>query len=459
LGRLENEKNEIMSVNYLLRSATIVNEGKQVIADLLIQDGRITKISPSISTDFNCTEINLEGKYLLPGCIDDQVHFREPGLVHKATIATESRAAVAGGITSFMEMPNTVPNALTQELLEDKYQIAAKSSIANYSFFMGASNDNIEEVLKTDGKSVCGVKIFMGSSTGNMLVDSEKTLEDLFARVPPMLIATHCEDEATIRANIEKYKAIYGENVPIEMHPIIRNEEACYLSSSLAVRLAKKFNTRLHVLHISTEKELSLFSNEIPLEQKMITAEACVHHLWFSEEDYAEKGNFIKWNPAVKKASDREAIFQAVLDNRIDVIATDHAPHTLEEKAQSYFKAPAGGPLVQHGLLAMLEKMEAGMISIEKIVEKMAHHPAILFNVIDRGFIREGYFADLVIIDKKQQKVEKSKLLYKCGWSPFEGVTFNYSVDKTFVNGNLVYDQGKIIEGVSGQRLKFNFTK
>jgi dihydroorotase len=448
-----------MSVNYLLRSATIVNEGKQVVADLLIQDGRITKISPSISTDFNCTEINLEGKYLLPGCIDDQVHFREPGLVHKATIATESRAAVAGGITSFMEMPNTVPNALTQELLEDKYQIASNSSIANYSFFMGASNDNIEEVLKTDGKSVCGVKIFMGSSTGNMLVDSEKTLEDLFARVPPMLIATHCEDEATIRANIEKYKAIYGENVPIEMHPIIRNEEACYLSSSLAVRLAKKFNTRLHVLHISTEKELSLFSNEIPLEQKMITAEACVHHLWFSEEDYAEKGNFIKWNPAVKKASDREAIFQAVLDNRIDVIATDHAPHTLEEKAQSYFKAPSGGPLVQHALLAMLEKMNEGKISIEKIVEKMAHHPAILFNVIDRGFIREGYFADLVIIDKKQQKVEKSKLLYKCGWSPFEGVTFNYSVDKTFVNGNLVYDQGKIIEGVSGQRLKFNFTK
>ena len=459
MGRLENEKNEIMSVNYLLRSATIVNEGKQFVADLLIQDGRITKISPSISTDFNCTEINLEGKYLLPGCIDDQVHFREPGLVHKATIATESRAAVAGGITSFMEMPNTVPNALTQELLQDKYQIAAKSSIANYSFFMGASNDNIDEVLKTDGDNVCGVKIFMGSSTGNMLVDSEKTLEDLFARVPPMLIATHCEDEATIRANIEKYKAIYGENVPIEMHPIIRNEEACYLSSSLAVRLAKKFNTRLHVLHISTEKELSLFSNEIPLEQKMITAEACVHHLWFSEEDYAEKGNFIKWNPAVKKASDREAIFQAVLDNRIDVIATDHAPHTLEEKAQSYFKAPAGGPLVQHGLLAMLEKMEAGMISIEKIVEKMAHHPAILFKVKERGFIREGYFADLVIIDKKQHKVEKSKLLYKCGWSPFEGVTFNYSVDKTFVNGNLVYDQGKIIEGVSGQRLKFNFTK
>jgi dihydroorotase len=459
LGCLENEKNEIMSINYLLRSATIVNEGKQIVADLLIQDGRIIKISPSISTNLNCLEINLEGKYLLPGCIDDQVHFREPGLIHKATIATESRAAVAGGITSFMEMPNTVPNALTQELLEDKYQIASNSSIANYSFFMGASNDNIEEVLKTDGDNVCGVKIFMGSSTGNMLVDSEKTLEDLFARVPPMLIATHCEDEATIRANIEKYKAIYGENVPIEMHPIVRSEEACYLSSSLAVRLAKKFNTRLHILHISTEKELSLFSNEIPLEQKMITAEACVHHLWFSEEDYAEKGNFIKWNPAVKKASDREAIFQAVLDNRIDVIATDHAPHTLEEKAGTYFNAPSGGPLVQHALVAMFEKMNKGKISIEKIVEKMAHHPAILFKIKDRGFIREGYFADLVVVDKKQHTVQKESLLYKCGWSPFEGVTFNYSVEKTFVSGNLVFDNGQIIEGTCGQRLSFNFSK
>jgi dihydroorotase len=330
-------------------------------------------------------------------------------------------------------------------LLEDKYQIASNSSIANYSFFMGASNDNIEEVLKTDGDTVCGVKIFMGSSTGNMLVDSEKTLEDLFARVPPMLIATHCEDEATIRANIEKYKAIYGENVPIEMHPIVRSEEACYLSSSLAVRLAKKFNTRLHILHISTEKELSLFSNEIPLVQKMITAEACIHHLWFSEEDYAEKGNFIKWNPAVKKASDREAIFQAVLDNRIDVIATDHAPHTLEEKAGTYFNAPSGGPLVQHALVAMFEKMNAGKISIEKIVEKMAHHPAILFKIKDRGFIREGYFADLVVVDKKQHTVQKESLLYKCGWSPFEGVTFNYSVEKTFVSGNLVFDNGQII--------------
>lgn len=448
-----------MSLNYLLRSATIVNEGKQVVADLLIQDGRITQISPSITTSLSCTEINLEGKFLLPGCIDDQVHFREPGLIHKATIATESRAAVAGGITSFMEMPNTVPNALTQELLEDKYQIAANSSIANYSFFMGASNDNIDEVLKTDGENVCGVKIFMGSSTGNMLVDSEKTLEDLFARVPPMLIATHCEDEATIRANIEKYKAIYGEEVPVEFHPIIRSEEACYLSSSLAVRLAKKFNTRLHILHISTEKELALFSNAIPLEQKMITAEACVHHLWFSDEDYASKGNLIKWNPAVKKASDREAIFQAVLDNRIDVIATDHAPHTIEEKSQSYFKAPSGGPLVQHALLAMLEKMESGLISIEKIVEKMAHHPAILFKIKDRGFIREGYFADLVVVDKKPTQVVKESLLYKCGWSPFDGTTFQYSIDKTFVNGTMVYNEGKIIEGTNGQRLRFNFIK
>ena len=448
-----------MSLNYLLRSATIVNEGKQVVADLLIQDGRITQISPSITTSLSCTEINLEGKFLLPGCIDDQVHFREPGLIHKATIATESRAAVAGGITSFMEMPNTVPNALTQELLEDKYQIAANSSIANYSFFMGASNDNIDEVLKTDGENVCGVKIFMGSSTGNMLVDSEKTLEDLFARVPPMLIATHCEDEATIRANIEKYKAIYGEEVPVELHPIIRSEEACYLSSSLAVRLAKKFNTRLHILHISTEKELALFSNAIPLEQKMITAEACVHHLWFSDEDYAVKGNLIKWNPAVKKVSDREAIFQAVLDNRIDVIATDHAPHTSDEKSQSYFKAPSGGPLVQHALLAMLEKMESGLISIEKIVEKMAHHPAILFKVKDRGFIREGYFADLVVVDKKPTQVVKESLLYKCGWSPFEGTTFQYSIDKTFVNGTMVYNEGKIIEGTNGQRLRFNFIK
>jgi dihydroorotase len=454
---LENEKNEIMSSSIILRSATIVNEGKQEVADVYIKDGIIQKIGVNLSTVENTKEYNLEGKYLLPGCIDDQVHFREPGLTHKANIGTESRAAVAGGITSFMEMPNTVPNALTQELLEDKYVIGSNTSIANYSFFMGASNDNLDEVLKTDGKKVCGVKIFMGSSTGNMLVDREQTLEGLFANVPPMLIATHCEDELTIKANIEKYKAIYGEDVPIEMHPVIRNEEACYLSSSLAVRLAKKFNTRLHILHISTAKELALFDNTIPLEQKMITAEACIHHMCFSDEDYKTKGNFIKWNPAVKTASDRDAIFQGVLDNKIDVIATDHAPHTLEEKNQSYFKAPSGGPLVQHALQAMLEKVKEGKISIERVVEKMAHAPAILFKIQNRGFIREGYFADLVVVDAISQTVTKENLLYKCGWSPFEGTTFSHSILKTFVNGNLVYDNGKIIEGTTGARMTFNY--
>ena len=444
-----------MSATYLLKSATIVNEGKQILADILIKNGIIEKIAGNISTEENIQVIDLEGKFVLPGCIDDQVHFREPGLTHKADIATESKAAVAGGITSFMEMPNTVPNALTQKLLQDKYEIAARSSSANYSFFMGASNDNLEEVLRTDARNVCGVKIFMGSSTGNMLVDNEQTLEHLFRNVPPMLIATHCEDENTIRSNIEKYRAIYGENIPIELHPIIRDEDACYISSSLAVKMAKKFNTRLHVLHISTEKEIALFDNSIPLEKKMITAEACIHHLWFSDEDYAEKGNLIKWNPAVKKASDRAAIFQAVLDNKIDVIATDHAPHTLEEKQQSYFNAPSGGPLVQHALQAMLEKMEQGMISIERIVEKMAHAPAILFHIEKRGFIREGYFADLVVVDKKQTTVTRDALLYKCGWSPFEGTTFSYTIDKTFVNGNLVYADGKISSSVFGQRMLF----
>lgn len=446
-----------MSSSVILRSATIVNEGKQQVADVYIKDGIIQKIGINLSAVENTQEYNLEGKYLLPGCIDDQVHFREPGLTHKANIGTESRAAVAGGITSFMEMPNTVPNALTQELLEDKYVIGSNTSIANYSFFMGASNDNLDEVLKTDGKKVCGVKIFMGSSTGNMLVDREQTLEGLFANVPPMLIATHCEDELTIKANIEKYSAIYGEDVPIEMHPIIRNEEACYLSSSLAVRLAKKFNTRLHILHISTAKELALFDNTIPLEQKMITAEACIHHMWFSDEDYKTKGNFIKWNPAVKTANDRDAIFQGVLDNKIDVIATDHAPHTLEEKNQSYFKAPSGGPLVQHALQAMLEKVKEGKISIERVVEKMAHAPAVLFKIQNRGYIREGYFADLVVIDAVSQTVTKENLLYKCGWSPFEGTTFSHSILKTFVNGNLVYDNGKIIEGTKGARMTFNY--
>jgi dihydroorotase len=445
-----------MSTTYLLKSASIVNEGKIFVSDVLIKNGKIEKIGSNISVHENVEEIDLLGKFLLPGCIDDQVHFREPGLTHKATIATESRAAVAGGITSFMEMPNTVPNTLTQELLEEKYLIASRSSLANYSFFMGASNDNIDEVLKTDIKKVCGVKIFMGSSTGNMLVDREEALESFFKKVPPILIATHCEDEATIKANIEKFRAIYGEDVPMSAHPEIRSEEACYLSSSFAVRLAKKYSTRLHILHISTEKELALFDNSIPLEQKKITAEACVHHLWFSDEDYSAKGNLIKWNPAVKKASDRDAIFNAVLDNRIDVIATDHAPHTLEEKSQTYFKSPSGGPLVQHALIAMLEKSKQGKITIEKVVEKMAHAPATLFRMENRGFIREGYAADLVVVEEKHHRIDRESLLYKCGWSPFEGTSFSYAIDKTFINGNLVFSDGKIIEGSLGERLSFS---
>lgn len=444
-----------MSSIKILRNATIVNEGKKIIADVLIKDELIEKIDSSISISGAFEEFDLSGKFLLPGCIDDQVHFREPGLTHKGTIASESRAAVAGGITSFMEMPNTVPNALTQEILEEKYRIASKTSIGNYSFFMGASNDNIEEVLKTNAKNVCGIKIFMGSSTGNMLVDREATLNGLFSKVP-MLIATHCEDETTIRNNIARFKAQYGENVPMECHPYIRSEEACYLSSSMAVELAKKHGARLHVLHISTEKELELFDNSIPLTLKKITAEACIHHLWFSDEDYATKGSLIKWNPAVKKASDRAAIWNAVLDNRIDVIATDHAPHTLEEKSKSYFEAPSGGPLAQHALLAMLQKSSLGVIPIERVVEKLAHAPAILFKVEKRGYIREGYFADLVVVDPQNTlTVNSSNLLYKCGWSPFDGFTFNHVIDKTFVNGDLVYSEGKINEISLGKRLTF----
>lgn len=446
-----------MSKSILLKGGTIVNEGVKFVADILIKDGRIDRIENSISLDYEIEEINLDGKYILPGCIDDQVHFREPGLTHKADIRTESRAAVAGGITSFMEMPNTLPNTLTQDLLEDKYQIASQNSIANYSFFMGASNDNIEEVLKTNERNVCGVKIFMGSSTGNMLVDNETTLTNLFSRVPPVLIATHCEDEATIQNNIKIFREKYGEDVPVECHPLIRNAEACYKSSSMAVNLAKKYNTRLHILHISTEKEISLFENNLPLEQKMITAEACVHHLWFSDEDYKTKGNLIKWNPAVKSATDRDAIWKALLENKIDVVATDHAPHTIEEKNQTYFKAPSGGPLVQHALLAMLEKSKEGKISIERVVEKMAHAPAILFKVENRGFIREGYFADLVIVNpNKGITISKENILTKCGWSPFEGQNFSNTIEKTFVNGNLVYSEGKIIENGIGSRLLFN---
>lgn len=439
----------------IIKSATIVNEGRTFIGDVFIENGLIEQIGSSLNMAADKV-INAEGLHLFPGCIDDQVHFREPGLTHKADIFTESRAAIAGGITSFMEMPNTVPNTLTQELLEDKYQIARRTSAANYSFFMGAGNDNLEQVLKTDPKNVCGIKVFMGSSTGNMLVDNEKTLDGIFSRTP-MLIATHCEDEATIRANAERFKLQYGDDLTPEMHPLIRNAEACFISSSLAVGLAKKYNTRLHILHISTAIETSLFDNSIPLEKKKITSEACIHHLWFSDADYAKKGNWIKWNPAIKTAADRDEIFKAVLDDRIDVIATDHAPHTIEEKSQPYSKAPSGGPLVQHALIAMLEFYKQGKISLEKIVEKMAHSPAICFQIENRGFIREGYWADLVLVDlNKRSTVSRANVLSKCGWSPFEGQTFASSVVSTIVSGNLVYENGKITDGVFGKRLVFN---
>ena len=431
----------------IIKSATIVNEGRTFIGDVFVKNGLIEQIGSSLNISAD-KEINAEGLHLFPGCIDDQVHFREPGLTHKANIYTESRAAIAGGITSFMEMPNTIPNALTQELLEDKYQIASQTSAGNYSFFMGAGNENLDEVLKTDPKNVCGIKVFMGSSTGDMLVDNEKTLEGIFSKTP-MLVATHCEDEATIRANSAQFKIQYGENLTPEMHPLIRNAEACYISSSLAVGLAKKFNTRLHILHISTAIETFLFDNSIPLEKKRITSEACIHHLWFSDADYAKKGNWIKWNPAIKTAADRDEIFKAVFDDRIDVIATDHAPHTI--------KAPSGGPLVQHALIAMIEFYKQGKITLEKIIEKMAHNPAICFQIEKRGFIREGYWADLVLVDlNKKITVSKSNLLYKCGWSPFEGQTFGSVVVSTIVSGNLVYENGKLIDGIFGKRMVFN---
>jgi len=392
---------------------------------------------------------------LLPGAIDDQVHFREPGLTHKGEILTESRAAVAGGITSYMEMPNTVPQATTQALLEEKYQRAAQVSPANYSFFMGTTNQNLEEVLTTDPATVCGVKIFMGSSTGDMLVDSPNVLESVFSR-SPMLIAVHCEDEATIRANTEKARQQFGEAVPITQHPVIRDEEACWRSSSFAASLAMKHGTRLHILHISTAKELELFRNDIPLEQKQITSEACIHHVWFADADYASKGSLIKWNPAVKSSADRAAIRQALLDDRIDVIATDHAPHTLEEKARPYFQCPSGGPLVQHALVAMLDMAKEGWISTEKVVEKMAHAPARLFHIVDRGFIREGYHADLVLVDPNNPwVVSKDNILYKCGWSPFEGHQFGAKIIRTYVNGELVYENGKVSDIIAGQRMSF----
>lgn len=439
----------------LIKHAQVVNEGEQRALDILIKDGRIEKIAGTIDQKAD-QEINAEGLHLFPGLIDDQVHFREPGLTYKADIFTESRAAVAGGTTSFMEMPNTVPNTLTQKLLQDKYDIAQDTSLANYSFFMGAANDNLDEVLKTNPRDVCGIKVFMGSSTGNMLVDNEKALEAIFSQAPT-LIATHCEDEATIQANLAAYKAKYGDEVTIEMHPLIRSEEACYLSSSKAVELAKKNNTRLHILHISTAKEIALFRNDIPLEEKRITAEACIHHLWFSDADYKTKGNFIKWNPAVKTANDRDAILKAVLDGHIDVIATDHAPHTFEEKSQPYLQAPSGGPLVQHALQALLDMVNEGKMTLEQLVQKSAHNTARLFQIEQRGFIREGYWADLVLVDlNKPYTVTKDNILSKCGWSPFENHSFSSTIEHTFVSGNLAYSNGKILEVGSGHRLLFN---
>jgi dihydroorotase len=438
----------------LIKSATLVNEGQQFVADVWIQNGKIEKIAAQIDVHAE-QEINAEGLYLLPGMIDDQVHFREPGLTHKADIFTESMAAVAGGITSFMEMPNTVPNTLTQELLADKYAIAQQTSLANYSFYMGASNDNIEEVLKTDPKTVCGIKVFMGSSTGNMLVDNEQTLTNIFSKAP-ILVATHCEDEATIRANMANYQTKYGEDITIDMHPLIRSAEACYKSSSLAVELAKKHRTRLHILHISTAKEVGLFDNTLSLAEKKITAEACVHHLWFNDTDYAQKGNAIKWNPAVKTAADQAGILQGLLDNHIDVIATDHAPHTLAEKNQRYLQAPSGGPLVQHALPALLEMHLQGKISLEKIVEKAAHNVAICYQIEKRGFIREGYWADLVLVDLNDAwTVHPMNIFYKCGWSPFEGQQFSASVTHTFISGNLAYQKGKFMTHQTGMRLQF----
>ncbi|PST81748.1 dihydroorotase [Pedobacter yulinensis] len=439
----------------LIKGATLVNEGRQYVADVLIKNGFIEKIGQNIAAA-GAAEINAEGLHLLPGMIDDQVHFREPGLTHKADIFTESMAAVAGGITSFMEMPNTVPNTLTQELLNEKYSIAAETSLANYSFYMGASNDNLDEVLRTDPKMVCGIKVFMGSSTGNMLVDNEKTLEHIFSQAP-MLVATHCEDELTIRKNLAAFSAQYGEALTIDMHPLIRSAEACYRSSSLAVGLARQYGTRLHILHISTAREVALFDAGIPLHEKRITAEACVHHLWFSDADYAEKGNFIKWNPAVKTAADRSGILQGLLDGHIDVVATDHAPHTLDEKNQPYLQAPSGGPLVQHALSALLELYHQNKMTLEQVVEKSAHNVATCFNLDRRGFIREGYWADLVLADLNDPiRVTRANTLYKCGWSPFEGQTFQSAIIYTFVSGNMAYHKGKFTTSETGMRLQFN---
>ena len=441
--------------SYLIKNARIVNEGTILHGDVLVENGIIQQIGSNTFKE-GIPLLDAKDKFLIPGLIDDQVHFREPGLTHKANIATESRAAVSGGITTFIEQPNTIPQATTQKLLQEKFDIAEKSSYVNYSFMFGGTNDNLEELLKTNPKNVAGIKLFLGSSTGNMLVDNPEVLENIFSSTK-LIISVHCEDEATIRANTLHYKSIYGDDIPVELHPVIRSDKACYLSSSKAIELAKKTGARLHIFHLSTAKEMALFRNDIPLEKKQITAEVCVHHLWFSEEDYKDKGTLIKWNPAVKKATDRAALWEALLDDRLDVIATDHAPHTLEEKQQTYTKAPSGGPLVQHALLALVEKVKEGVWTMEKLVEKACHNPAKIFQIEKRGFIREGYFADLVLLDdKKTQTVSRDTILYKCGWSPFEGTTFSSTVTHTFVNGVLIYDNGAFNNTIKGKRITFN---
>jgi dihydroorotase len=443
--------------NTLIRNAFIVNEGKTVKGDLLIIDGKIAEIGPLVNSfPADTTIIDATGKYLLPGVIDTHVHFREPGLTYKADIYTESKAAVAGGVTSFMDMPNTVPAVLTQELLEDKFKLAKNKALANYSFYMGTSNTNLDEVVKTDPKNVCGVKIYLGQSTGNMCVDDPNTIEKLFAQCPTLL-AAHCEDEHIIEENSKLFKEKYGDNPPPESHPKIRNEECCYLSSKHAVELATKHNTRLHIVHVSTAKETGLFSNKISLEQKRITAEVCVHHLWFSDKDYANKGNWIKWNPAIKTENDRKGLMKALLEDTIDTVATDHAPHAHDEKEQVYFCCPSGAPMIQHSLVAMLEFHHAGLISIENIVRKMSHAPSTCFQIDKRGFLRKGYWADVILVDmNKPWKVDKTNILYKCKWSPMEGETFNVKVSHTFVNGNLVYHEDSFDESVKGMRLSFN---